>query len=122
MRRALHISLLFILSVFFISCEKETPEAVVANYTQHWYKGELDAAKRYLVPDQRELVDKIASLRTAEELKKLKENKIEMEIQSMQQLTDSTIAVRCRVLINDNPQTNHYHLIKIKDRWYVDIY
>lgn len=120
--KILKISILLFLSVFFIACKKDTPQSIVVSYTEHWYKGELDAAKRYIVPDQREIIDKIAASHTAQDLKKLKENTVEVEVQNEQYVTDSTMTVRCRVLINGEPQTSHYHLLKIKNRWYVDIY
>lgn len=121
MNQFLKISLLFFLPLFFIACEEETPQTVVTAYTEHWFKGELDAAKRFIVPEQRETVDKLAGLKTAEELKNLKENTIEIVIQDENRVTDSTITMRCRVIINGEPRTNHYHLSKIKDRWYVNI-
>ncbi|MDR2980289.1 MAG: DUF4878 domain-containing protein [Bacteroidales bacterium] len=114
--------LLLVIALLFTACGKDTPQTVATNYTEHWYKGELNAAKRYIVPEQRELVDKLASLRTAEEMKKLKNNTIEIEILNETPITDTTMTVRCRVLINGEPQTNHYHLLKVKERWYVNIY
>lgn len=113
---------LLILALLLTACKEDTPQTVVTNYTEHWYKGELDAAKRYIVPEQRELVDKLASLRTAEEMKILKNNTIEIEILNELPITDTTMTVRCQVLINGEPQTNHYHLLKVKNRWYVNIY
>lgn len=120
--KLMRISFLLFLPIFFTACKENTPQNIVISYTEHWYKGELDAAKRYIVPDQREIIDKIAASRTAQDLKKLKENTIDVEVQNEQHITDSTMTVHCRVLINGEPQTNHYHLLKIKNRWYVSIY
>lgn len=105
----------------FISCQKNTPETTITEFSEHWYRGELTEAKKYVNPDSKSIIDLLIQSRSTEDLTKMKENRVHVEFIEPQYITDSTLVYRCRLILNDQNREANYHLDKIKDKWYINI-
>ena len=108
------------LALFFYSCNAK-PEEVVERFAQHWYKGELEAAKKYATPESKNFITIIEGLQNVEELKKMQKTTVQITKITTEETTDSTIVCHCLIKLNNKEDRVTFHLDKIENEWLVNI-
>lgn len=123
MKIAKKIVLLLIIAgsaFFFYSCNSK-PEEVTEQFAQHWYKGELEAAKKYATPESENFITIIEGLQNVEELKKMQKTTVEITEITTEETSDSTMVCHCKIKLNNKEDKVTFHLDKIDNEWLVNI-
>ena len=108
------------LALFFYSCNSK-PEEVTERFAQHWYKGELEAAKKYATPESQSFITLIERLQNVEDLKKMQKTTVQVTQITTEETSDSTIICHCLIKLNDKENKVTLHLDKIDNEWLVNI-
>jgi hypothetical protein len=108
------------LTLFFYSCNTK-PEEVTERFAQHWYKGELEAAKKYATPESQNFITLIEGLQNVDDLKQMQKTIIQITKITTEETSDSTIVCRCLIKLNDKEDKVTFHLDKIDNKWLVNI-
>jgi len=108
------------LALFFYSCNSK-PEEVTEQFAQHWYKGELEAAKKYATPESKNFITIIEGLQNVEELKKMQNTTVEITEITTEETSDSTMVCHCKIKLNNKEDKVTFHLDKIDNEWLVNI-
>lgn len=106
--------------LLFFSCNSK-PEDVTNRFAQHWFKGELEAAKKYTTPESRDFINLIEGLQNQDELKKKKNTTVQIVETNTIETSDSTIICNCLIKINGKEDRVSFHLDKIDNKWLVNI-
>jgi len=108
------------LALFFYSCTSK-PEEVTERFAQHWYKGELEAAKKYATPESQNFITLIEGLQNVDDLKQMQKTTIQITKITTEETSDSTIVCHCLIKLNDKEDKVTFHLDKIDNKWLVNI-
>jgi len=118
MKKITLITSVVLMAVAFIACKSSKPEPVVEKYYTHFFKGEFQEVKKYVMEEHYSYYDLLASLSSSEnkeELPDVKVTNIKCEIQ------DDVATCKCDVRVGDQSMDGQtIQLKKVGKEWLVN--
>ena len=109
------------MSALLLSACTTNPDWVVERFVKHWFKGNLEDAKPYLMPEFRKYADSLKNRKSQEEFEKMSETEVKFKIMNVTKENDSIRLYHCEVTLNGIEQEMNITLKRLKNRWFVDI-
>ena len=109
------------IGAFFFSACTTNPDWVVERFVKHWFKGNLEDAKPYLMPESRKYADLLKNVKSQEEFEEMRKTEVKFKIMNMTKENDSTRVYHCEITLNGIEQEMDITLKRLKYRWFIDI-
>ena len=127
MKRSIWIFALACAVLMTVSClnkaKKNTPEVATEQFAKAFYTGDFTHQYQYTTKKSDIVVKQLQNSMkdSPERLEEMKNNKVEFVSTSVENLTDSTCTCACKVILNGQPRTDKWDLVKEDDLWKVTL-
>ncbi len=91
------------------------------DFIYHWYKGELDEAKKYATPESRDFIELIKAMITPQELQRMQDTEVSLTHGGKEIINDSVIRYNCDVYLDSVHNNVSFYLNRVEGKWYVNI-
>ena len=127
MKRRIWILILACIALTAVSClnksKQNTPEEAAELFAKAFYTADFTHLYQYTTKKSDVVVKQLQSSmkQNPERAEEMKNSKVEFVSTSVESQTDSTCTCLCKVILNDQPRTDKWDLIKEDDQWKVTL-
>ena len=127
MKRGFWILMLVCAVLTTVSCQnkakKNTPEAATEQFAKAFYTADFPHMYEYSTKKSDIVIQQLqnAMKENPEHLEEVKNNQVEFVSTSVENQTDSTCTCACKVMLNDQPRTDKWDLLKEDGQWKVTL-